>query len=119
GGGDVGRLLHGWELAFSDGREVQAALAYSLPGAGKPFDLRWAAILRLHASRSGSVARESRLRGASSSPIYRARCWLHAARGRKNQASSKVWARSSAVEHLTFNQRVVGSIPTGLTNRCR
>ena len=25
------------------------------------------------------------------------------------------WARSSAVEHLTFNQRVVGSIPTGLT----
>ena len=26
------------------------------------------------------------------------------------------WARSSAVEHLTFNQRVVGSIPTGLTN---
>ena len=24
-------------------------------------------------------------------------------------------ARSSAVEHLTFNQRVVGSIPTGLT----
>src|SRR5262249_26039419 len=26
-----------------------------------------------------------------------------------------VGARSSAVEHLTFNQRVVGSIPTGLT----
>jgi hypothetical protein len=26
-----------------------------------------------------------------------------------------LWARSSAVEHLTFNQRVVGSIPTGLT----
>ena len=27
-----------------------------------------------------------------------------------------MWARSSAVEHLTFNQRVVGSIPTGLTS---
>ena len=27
-----------------------------------------------------------------------------------------VRARSSAVEHLTFNQVVVGSIPTGLTN---
>ena len=26
------------------------------------------------------------------------------------------WARSSAVEHLTFNQVVVGSIPTGLTS---
>ena len=26
------------------------------------------------------------------------------------------WARSSAVEHLTFNQRVVGSDPAGLTN---
>jgi hypothetical protein len=26
------------------------------------------------------------------------------------------WARSSAAEHLTFNQRVVGSIPTGLTS---
>ena len=26
-----------------------------------------------------------------------------------------VRARSSAVEHLTFNQVVVGSIPTGLT----
>ena len=25
-------------------------------------------------------------------------------------------ARSSAVEHLTFNQRVDGSIPSGLTN---
>ena len=29
---------------------------------------------------------------------------------------SKKWARSSAVEHLTFNQRVVGSNPAGLTN---
>ena len=28
-------------------------------------------------------------------------------------------ARSSAVEHLTFNQVVVGSIPTGLTNYLR
>jgi hypothetical protein len=26
------------------------------------------------------------------------------------------WAHSSAVEHLTFNQRVVGSDPAGLTN---
>ena len=26
-------------------------------------------------------------------------------------------ARSSAVEHLTFNQVVVGSIPTGLTKK--
>lgn len=30
----------------------------------------------------------------------------------------KVRARSSAVEHLTFNQVVVGSIPTGLTIEC-
>ena len=27
-----------------------------------------------------------------------------------------LWAHSSAVEHLTFNQRVVGSNPAGLTN---
>jgi hypothetical protein len=27
-------------------------------------------------------------------------------------------ARSSAVEHLTFNQRVDGSIPSGLTKSC-
>jgi hypothetical protein len=26
-----------------------------------------------------------------------------------------MWARSSVVEHLTFNQRVAGSIPAGLT----
>jgi hypothetical protein len=30
------------------------------------------------------------------------------------QAAS--WARSSVAEHLTFNQRVDGSIPSGLTN---
>ena len=30
--------------------------------------------------------------------------------------SDDVWAHSSAVEHLTFNQRVVGSNPAGLTN---
>ena len=29
---------------------------------------------------------------------------------------NRMWARSSAVEHLTFNQRVVGSNPTGLTS---
>src|SRR5262245_57972198 len=29
------------------------------------------------------------------------------------------WARSSAVEHLTFNQVVVGSIPTGLTTKAK
>ncbi len=29
--------------------------------------------------------------------------------------SWRKWARSSAVEHLTFNQRVDGSIPSGLT----
>jgi hypothetical protein len=34
----------------------------------------------------------------------------------KNAAASNKWARSSAVEHLTFNQRVDGSIPSGLTN---
>ena len=28
-------------------------------------------------------------------------------------------ARSSAVEHLTFNQVVVGSIPTGLTRNSK
>ena len=27
------------------------------------------------------------------------------------------WARSSGVEHLTFNQRVDGSIPSGLTSQ--
>jgi hypothetical protein len=31
-------------------------------------------------------------------------------------AALKARARSSAVEHLTFNQRVDGSIPSGLTN---
>jgi hypothetical protein len=35
----------------------------------------------------------------------------------KNAAASSKWARSSAVEHLTFNQRVDGSIPSGLTNQ--
>ena len=34
----------------------------------------------------------------------------------KSAAASSKWARSSAVEHLTFNQRVDGSIPSGLTN---
>ena len=37
------------------------------------------------------------------------------ARFRKAGDATKVWARSSAVEHLTFNQRVDGSIPSGLT----
>src|SRR5262245_24753636 len=40
----------------------------------------------------------SRLESCSSKPVY-----------------TEVRARSSAVEHLTFNQVVVGSIPTGLT----
>ncbi len=31
------------------------------------------------------------------------------------RTSSRPWARSSAVEHLTFNQRVSGSNPDGLT----
>jgi hypothetical protein len=31
------------------------------------------------------------------------------------QRKHSVWAHSSAVEHLTFNQRVVGSNPAGLT----
>ena len=31
----------------------------------------------------------------------------------------RIRARSSAVEHLTFNQRVSGSIPDGLTNLSR
>jgi hypothetical protein len=31
------------------------------------------------------------------------------------QAAS--WARSSVAEHLTFNQRVDGSIPSGLTSQ--
>jgi hypothetical protein len=30
--------------------------------------------------------------------------------------NTKVWAASSVAEHLTFNQRVVGSIPTRPTN---
>jgi hypothetical protein len=30
-----------------------------------------------------------------------------------------VGAHSSAVEHLTFNQRVVGSNPAGLTNKIK
>src|SRR4029079_7495280 len=36
--------------------------------------------------------------------------------GEKAGNRTHSWARSSAVEHLTFNQRVVGSIPTGLTS---
>jgi hypothetical protein len=35
----------------------------------------------------------------------------------KARASARV--RSSVVEHLTFNQGVDGSIPSGLTNHCR
>ena len=35
--------------------------------------------------------------------------------GQKAGKRNLLGARSSAVEHLTFNQRVVGSIPTGLT----
>ncbi len=35
--------------------------------------------------------------------------------GQKAGNRNSLGARSSAVEHLTFNQRVVGSIPTGLT----
>ena len=38
---------------------------------------------------------------------------------RKAGNPTRSWARSSAVEHLTFNQRVVGSIPTGLTTHRR
>src|SRR5438067_10327287 len=34
---------------------------------------------------------------------------------RQTAADPRLGARSSAVEHLTFNQVVVGSIPTGLT----
>jgi hypothetical protein len=34
----------------------------------------------------------------------------------RGYAGLSLRARSSEVEHLTFNQRVVGSIPTGLTN---
>ena len=33
-----------------------------------------------------------------------------------SRAHFPLGARSSAVEHLTFNQRVEGSIPSGLTN---
>ena len=39
--------------------------------------------------------------------------------GQQGHALPKTWARSSAEEHLTFNQRVVGSIPTGLTNHIK
>ncbi len=35
--------------------------------------------------------------------------------GAYKQGSFPLGARSSAVEHLTFNQRVEGSIPSGLT----
>ena len=34
---------------------------------------------------------------------------------RRTLTSPQVWACSSAVEHLTFNQVVDGSIPSGLT----
>jgi hypothetical protein len=39
------------------------------------------------------------------------------ARGQYGPAASGGGARSSVVEHLTFNQRVAGSIPAGLTSR--
>ena len=32
---------------------------------------------------------------------------------------NRLWARSSVVEHLTFNQRVAGSYPAGLTNQIK
>src|SRR5947209_19931540 len=38
---------------------------------------------------------------------------------RQTAADPRLGARSSAVEHLTFNQVVVGSIPTGLTNKIK
>jgi hypothetical protein len=36
-----------------------------------------------------------------------------------SSSSCDVGAHSSAVEHLTFNQRVVGSNPAGLTNKIK
>ncbi len=41
--------------------------------------------------------------------------WLTRLR-RAHMVRPLLGARSSAVEHLTFNQRVDGSIPSGLTN---
>ena len=38
---------------------------------------------------------------------------------RHSRAQARLWARSSAVEHLTFNQRVSGSNPDGLTNKIK
>ena len=42
--------------------------------------------------------------------------WVLTIRQRTTKGVDIEWARSSAVEHLTFNQRVVGSDPAGLTN---
>lgn len=41
--------------------------------------------------------------------------FIWAPRGEEARGAEPERARSSAVEHLTFNQRVVGSYPTGLT----
>jgi hypothetical protein len=51
--------------------------------------------------------------------------WIRA--GSRFERSTGVWrltarqrwrSRSSVVEHLTFNQRVVGSSPPGITRKC-
>ena len=49
--------------------------------------------------------------------VFSHRAWggAGAARGEEARGAEPERARSSAVEHLTFNQRVVGSYPTGLT----
>ena len=41
--------------------------------------------------------------------------FIWAPRGEEARGAEPERARSSAVEHLTFNQRVVGSIPTRVT----
>ncbi len=48
---------------------------------------------------------------------WRSRDWVLTVRRGTTKGVDIEWARSSAVEHLTFNQRVVGSDPAGLTNK--
>ena len=48
--------------------------------------------------------------------VIRRNPWLTGISGRPNPATF-FGARSSAVEHLTFNQVVEGSIPSGLTKK--
>ena len=81
-----------------------------LPGLAKPMDgaRDWALCLAAEVDTYRGFAHHPALRPASLRAVDC--CQRH-----RLAPDDNLGARSSAVEHLTFNQRVVGSIPTGLT----